>query len=237
MRACGCALAGELARLSEAVYVRSWARACDEFRKAGWRPIDHFDHAGAQAALVRRNDDYAAALVFRGTEASRLNVSDLWANVGVPRRWAGDGWAHSGYVGYLERIRYQARQLAEEVSSEVPLFATGHSKGGALATLYAAWVGADRTEGHNLAGLVTFGAPRVLSRKAAAAIDCPTWRFTIPLDFAPAWPFWPLNFWPLPVALAHPTPAFQLPSPTWWPGPISRHGVGQYVRALGGDGG
>src|SRR5690606_26853984 len=118
-------------------------------------------HAGTQAALCRADDGSAAALVFRGTEATRWRLLDILANVKVVGRpWAGDGWAHRGYADALSRLSYPARRMADGVSSAIPLFVTGHSMGGALATLYAAWVTADHLDGHRMAGLITFGAPK-----------------------------------------------------------------------------
>lgn len=212
----------DLARVSELVYLPredlDW-----EVRRHGWGLVNLFEHAGSEAALIDLGTAYA--LAFRGTQvASGFSLVDLAANLGRPTLWAGPGFAHRGYVQHLERVRFQARRFAEQAAGELPLYVTGHSLGGALATLYAAWVGADDTWGHNLEALVTFGAPKALSRNGAAAIDCHVRRYVIPMDFAPRWP--------PSLILRHPAPAIRLDAPSWWPGPISRHGVGQYVRAL-----
>lgn len=212
------------AALSRDVYLDRipFERAC---MRLGVTPADWYDHAGTQAALVRSPE--AAWLVFRGTEASRLRWIDIAANVKVwPRPWAGDGWAHSGYADALERIRYGARRLAETVSTEIPLYAVGHSLGGALASAYTAWVAADYVHGHRLAGLITFGAPKCGTAAAMAPIARRGWpvrRYVMPGDAAP---LWPLGLY------SHPAPAIRLAPLDHWPGPVSRHSVDRYATAV-----
>ena len=181
-----------------------------------------FDHAGSQGMLVQGLG--IATLVFRGTEASGGSVSDLLSNFGVPVRWAGAGRAHSGYDAHFSMIRYTARLLAERVPSDVPLYVTGHSMGGALATLYAAWVGSGGPEDHGLRALVTFGSPKALSREGSSTIACEIRRETNAYDFAPHWP-------PVP-GLAHTAPdRIELDS-GGWPGPVTRHRTDKYIRAV-----
>ena len=217
------AIDADLVRLSAAVYERPWSAAARAVAKVGWEIQDVFDHAGAEAMLC--DGPEAAALIFRGTEASRAHIGDLVANLGRPTRWAGQGWAHSGYARHLERVRFEARMMAAKASRRKPFYVAGHSKGGAMALLYAAWVRADRRWGHAVEAAVTFGAPRVLSRRAARYAR-PCRQYVIRLDFA--------QWWPPSCALRHPGPVVHLPSPIWWPGPVSRHGVGRYVEVVGG---
>lgn len=175
-------------------------------------------HAGAESMVVRHAK--WAVLVFRGTEATKGSVSDIFSNVGLPRNWAGQGKAHSGYNRHFSMIRYAARERAELVPSEIPLYVTGHSLGGSLATMYAAWVGSGGPNDHKIDTLVTFGAPKTLSEDALATIACETYRYTNKYDFAPHWP-------PVP-GLGHPEKQVKVDS-GGWPGPISRHGVGKYM--------
>ena len=217
----------DLARLSAWVYEdRELFEVLVE--EAGGELVETFDHAGTQAALVRA--PAWAALVFRGTEATGDSwferLVDFRSNLGVMSTlWAGPGRAHAGYAAALSRVRWDARRMAGKVSSDVPLYVTGHSLGGALASLYAAWVKADSEYGHEIAGLVTFGAPKAAT--AAAYEPIPTdkvLRFVMPMDFAPSWP--------PSLTLDHPEPEVRLDAPGWWPGPISRHSVGGYVSAV-----
>ncbi len=180
-----------------------------------------FDHAGSQGMLVCGLG--IAALVFRGTEAKN-SAGDLLSNFGLPRSWVGPGRAHSGYAHHFSMIRYKARLRAELVPSDVPLYVTGHSMGGDLATLYAAWVGSGGPEDHALRALVTFGAPKTLSREGCAAIKCEVRRFTNRHDFAPHWP-------PVPK-LTHPRDSQIEVDSNGWPGWVSRHATDKYIEAV-----
>ena len=98
-----------------------------------------------------------------------------------------------------------------------PLHLVGHSMGGCLATLCAAFAP------EIPACLWTFGAPKALDAEAAAAIACNVRRFTNRYGFAPHWP-------PIPWLL-HPAPAIEIDS-RGWPGPVTRHSIHRYIEAL-----
>lgn len=211
------------ARLSRDIYLDRvpFEQACV---RDGLMPSKWFDHRGTQAALVCGAG--AAWLVFRGTEASQFRLLDIVANLKVlPRPWSGEGWVHGGYADVLERVRYKARRMADHVASTVPLYVTGHSLGGAAATLYAAWVSSDREDGHRLAGLTTFGAPKAGSRRALVSVveRMRVFRYVMPLDPAPTWPL---------ALYGHPGPAIVLQPRSAWPGPVRRHSVDGYAAAL-----
>lgn len=212
----------DLAWLSALIYERP-----DDFdlrcRIARFDVAAHFDRHDSQAALVVGRS--AAVLVFRGTEASRVHVRDLWSNATWPwpTVWQGPGRAHSGYRRHLNMIGAAALEMAEDVAADTPLFVTGHSMGGALATLFAAWY-YDDNPGYRLKGLVTFGAPKALDDVAARAIRCPVRRYAIKGDFAPRWP-------PV-LGLAHPCPPIVLAPVDPSHGPLRRHAVWGYVEVL-----
>lgn len=183
---------------------------------------DPFDHAGSEGMLVHHNEENWAAIIFRGTEASKGSLSDLFSNVGYASTWVGPGKAHSGYSRYFSFIRYEARQRAQQVYSHVALYVAGHSMGGSLATLYASWVGMGGPDDHKLAGLVTYGAPKTLNKTAIEAIRCPVHRYTNDYDFAPHWP-------PIP-GLSHPEPRIKINSGGWIGG-VTRHNTLKYIKA------
>ncbi len=182
-----------------------------------------FEHAGSQGMMVQQSRGKWAVMVFRGTEASKGSVSDILSNIGFPRSWAGEGKAHSGYRRHFAMIRYEARARAEIIPTACPLYVTGHSMGGSLATMYASWINSGGVNDHKLAGLVTLGAPKTLSEAALACIPCPTYRVTNKYDFAPYWP-------PVP-GLAHPEMEVKIDSGGWC-GPVSRHGASKYTETL-----
>ena len=213
-------VAPALARLSELAYEYplGFQRGLD---RMGFRRIESYAKNDTEAFLVT-NGAYAV-LVFRGTEATRFHWRDLKSNLGIPVAWAGKGRAHAGYDRHLSMIRNEVTAMAERVASEMPLYVTGHSMGGALATLWAAfWYALGR--GYRLKGLVTFGAPKALTRAAAGPIACDMLRVVNDYDFAPKWP---------PFILSHPCPAYHINS-GGWPGPVSRHSPARYKKVLDG---
>ena len=213
------------ARLSRDIY-RDPAVFADKAIRYGTGVDAWFDHGDTQAALCGGRDHDAAYLVFRGTQPRIRHLQDMIANLSVyPTRWAGAGRAHAGYAAALGRVRYQARLMAERVASSIPLYVAGHSMGGALATLYADWVSADVPDRHRLAGLITFGAPAAATMEAHRPMleRMPVERFVMPGDLAPLWP---------PVVFRHPVPARRLRPVFWWPGPLSRHDMGDYALSI-----
>ncbi len=180
-----------------------------------------FDIEGSQGMLILGQG--GAYLVFRGTEASKAKLRDILSNFGWPREWAGQGKALSGYATHFSYIRDPARSFAERIPTPIPLYVIGHSLGGVLATLYASWVASGNPTDHKLAGLITFGAPKVLDDEGLQSISCPIFRFTNRYDFAPYWP-------PVP-GLAHPKNQVKINS-GGWPGPVSRHHVDKYIRMV-----
>lgn len=186
-----------------------------------------FDHYGSQAVHVRGPS--ADAIVFRGTEASNLSCSDLLSNLTVPwpAAWQGVGKVHSGYRTHLNMIGFEALAMAESVASDVPLYVTGHSLGGAIATLFASWYYYDnrgQKPPYKLKALVTFGAPKSINKLAGLAIQCPIRRYAVVGDFAP--------HWPPAFGLTHPVAAIWLPPRSKWHGPLRRHTPDTYQRGV-----
>lgn len=140
-----------------------------QFFTAGTTSKDgrHFQDQSTQVVFARHREKKIAILVFRGTEPSqRADVlADLkvWktplAKHGYPEGW---GEAHSGFVEAFESVAPLIdKKLAELEGTGIKLYITGHSLGGALATLAAARLLRDDAPKVELAGVYTFGSPRV----------------------------------------------------------------------------
>lgn len=114
-----------------------------------------FDMKGTQAILVE-NDRYLV-LVFRGTETDSLDdiKSDSRADI---RKCETRGMIHSGFYFAYQHVRMQVEQtLLKPENAVKPLYITGHSLGGALASVATKFI-------HHPGGLAacyTFGSPRV----------------------------------------------------------------------------
>jgi hypothetical protein len=207
--------------MSDLIYA-DWNEVYARLKLMGYYMLgDPIMHGGAECMLVRNSE--AAFLVFRGTEASKGSMSDILSNVGVPARWAGRGLVHSGYDHHFSLIRAQARDRAEMVETATPLHVTGHSMGGVLATMYAAWVGSGGPDDHKIMSLITFGAPKALSKGALKTIKSPTYRYTNRYDFAP--------HWQPGLVLRHPEGHIKVNS-GGWAGPVSRHSSKKYRKAV-----
>jgi len=100
-----------------------------------------------------------AVLSFRGTEPTQLN--DVLVDFDVRKAtWhSGMSLVHSGFAKSFESVRPRIEELLSGLESRDDLFITGHSMGGALATLAADTLGCKL--------VVTFGSPRVGDRSFA----------------------------------------------------------------------
>lgn len=127
-----------------------------------------FDRDGTQAILVKL--ELGLVLAFRGTEAT--SVKDIKADADAVSVHADNGGrVHRGFqtafqAGYLDI------KAALKAYEDQPLILTGHSLGGALATLAA------RELNHpgGLAACYTFGAPRVGDEEWVSDLKTPLYR-------------------------------------------------------------
>jgi triacylglycerol lipase len=117
--------------------------------------------------IVLRSDT-AMVFVFRGTrlqtqtlldaaEVVILNQDDLWTDGQfLPAVYRAGGKVHSGFLQAFSQVSELLDTLVEDRLPGQRIWLTGHSLGGALATLAAAHLGTETIQ-----GLYTFGCPRV----------------------------------------------------------------------------
>ena len=144
--------------------VRKWGFDRFRFLHAG----SHLDSDGTsfpvdtQAYVCRGSE--ALLIAFRGTELLSIKdwFTDLMAvSVTAP---SGVGKIHKGFAVGLGAVWSQLEQaLSELYDGQVPIWVTGHSLGGALATLAASQLRLNANL--PVQGLYTFGQPRVGDRK------------------------------------------------------------------------
>lgn len=129
---------------------------------AGYEEVVPFDKNSSEAALIKHKDYIVAA--FRGTN----ELADWWDNVNAFSSPGPFGEVHQGFQGALMDVwpamRAKLREFRHKSPTPLPLWLTGHSLGGAMATLAAAQlIRAD--EPFN--GVYTFGQPRCGDRDFA----------------------------------------------------------------------
>ncbi len=132
--------------------------------------VKTFDTNGTQAILV--SFDKFVVLAFRGTESTSLKdiKSDIKAKT-TPCETGGR--IHSGFKEAFDQVRFDVEKiLKEDRFKDIPLFITGHSLGGALATIAAKKLS---HEG-GLAACYTFGSPRVADEEWIKNIKTPIYR-------------------------------------------------------------
>ncbi len=132
---------------------------------------------------VRRPGDGPgmAVLAFRGTQQVQDWMTNLDAVTTPVSSSAGDtlGHVHKGFNGAFLSVRRRIEELLAG-DEDLPLFITGHSLGGALATL-ATWY----LPGHSLAACYTFGAPRVGDSGLIDRFRTPIYRIVNGVDPVP----------------------------------------------------
>jgi len=124
----------------------------------------------------------STVVAFRGTE---FNFKDILRDMrGVPWYDSDLGWCHSGFLKGTRRIWWLLKAYMIE-----PVCFTGHSKGGAEATVAAAIA----TVAGFRVSLVTFGSPRVgFSRLSEVLASVPKTRYVHGIDCVPdhPWGLW-----------------------------------------------
>lgn len=134
-------------------------------------------------------DGNEVRVAFRGSE----DGGDWLSNLRRVRVEFGAGTAHRGFVDSLLQISSRlTAEVKDMCGPDTLLHATGHSRGGAHAQLFAAQM---RMQGHSLVRVTTFGSPRVFDDKAARWFDAciPHDRYVYENDIVPHLPA--INYW------------------------------------------
>lgn len=125
----------------------------------GMPRVRYFESDGAQAYLF--SNEYDAVIVFRGTEADDWN--DIKADLNALSAVAETvGRVHRGFKKEVDDLWPQLEE--ELVNNAKTLWMTGHSLGGAMATISAGRCKLSHIES-NPAGLFTYGSPRVGNKR------------------------------------------------------------------------
>jgi hypothetical protein len=124
-----------------------------------------------------------AILAFRGTESLGNALTDV--ETALIRHQIFPGSVHLGFCHAVEAVYPTVRVLLSEFDRELPIFVTGHSLGGAMATLvsHRLWV-----DGFPVRAVYTYGSPRPGDRHFRDAYELPNYRFVNDNDLVPHLP-------------------------------------------------
>ena len=170
-----------------------------QFTRAGLTNVKLFSRSGTQCYVALGPD--VAIAVFRGTQVPKLGSDPdrvhLLLDVAKDIRDIIDfrlvpfdkgGAVHAGFLGALDAVWEELLDWLDSNVGGRPLWMTGHSLGGALATLAA-----HRLQPGRVQGLYTFGSPTVGDRAFADHFRVSTYRFVHHRDIMPRVP--PFGFY------------------------------------------
>ncbi|MFV0422970.1 lipase family protein [Oleidesulfovibrio sp.] len=154
-----------------------------ELSNANFELLDTFIEGDTEALLAKMTQQGARpflVLAFRGTSSKKDLMTDMQATlVAAP----GEGKVHKGFLQAFKAVETKLRQALAPYS-DMPLYITGHSLGGALAIVATKYLGSDST-----GATYTFGAPRVADDAFYKSIKTPIYRVVNASDAVPRLPF------------------------------------------------
>lgn len=147
-----------LARVSKASYGSDQNMLSQGFN----RVYKAFNRCTGTEAYVCVNDSARhAVIVYRGTEG---NAEDIATDMNISQKKQGRHNLHSGFCNAYHSVLSKVEGFVRKVPEGYTVVATGHSLGGALASLYAVY--GERAVDR----VVTFGSPRVGGFKWSQAL-------------------------------------------------------------------
>lgn len=164
-----------LARMCELAYDDDPAGASLELSDAFDR-IEPFD-TGETEGFVAANDGHVV-LTFRGTD----EPLDWLNNLNFSQIDGFGGRVHEGFALALDETWTTAWRKIQRFHTDQPVWITGHSLGGALASLAAKRLQTDGLKAH---ATFTYGAPRCFNPAAAKAFKQRLYRFVNHSDVVP----------------------------------------------------
>ena len=137
---------------------------------------------GAFHGFVAAHRDMAI-VAFRGTETIGNALTDL--ETALIRYEIFPGLVHLGFAHAAEAVYPTVHALLTALGRRLPIWVTGHSLGGAMATLVAQRLA---IEGFAVRAVYTYGSPRPGDRNFRDAYRVPNYRFVNDNDLVPHLP-------------------------------------------------
>lgn len=156
-----------------------------KYKELGYTQVKFIDVRGAQVYVVSNKNEMV--LCFRGTEPKQK--SDLVADLNaIPDRGQVGGFVHNGFQTEVDKVWEQVHKEVVSKPKKKPLFITGHSLGGAMATITASRLQPV------VKALYTYGSPRVGSKKFVENCNITHYRHVNNNDAVPTVPFLLLGY-------------------------------------------
>lgn len=167
----------DMAKLAGLAYLDG-PEAKPKMSAMGYSDHKFLDTDGAQCHAIW--NDSELVLCFRGTEPDEF--SDIKADLNaLPDRGVSGGWVHNGFQTELEKLWEDVSKIYDKHGAERDVFITGHSLGGAMATLAASRL--------KPTALFTYGSPRAGTRSWKKSFNTPHYRHVNNNDIVPKVPF------------------------------------------------
>ena len=150
----------------------------------GFDLVETFNNGGTQAFLCKHKTHNTAILAFRGTETTEYADirSDIQASLKEVEISGHTVLVHSGYWKAFSLVRGSIEEQLKKCE-DCQLFITGHSLGGALATVAVKSFSSDAS-----GACYTFGAPPVGTKDFENNLKTPLYRIMNHLDIVPNLP-------------------------------------------------
>ena len=168
----------QLIKILDYDHNKELAKLKKELDDIGMKLVDEpFDVEGTQAFLAHNGK--FLVLAFRGTEAN--STKDIKADATAKlTRYKTGGRVHKGFMDAFEHVEFEIQDKLQQYAKyqKYPLYITGHSLGGALATI------ASRRLQHQggIAAVYTFGSPRVGDEDWVSDMEVPLYRLVNAAD-------------------------------------------------------
>jgi len=143
-----------------------------------YKLVKPFDNEGTQAFIAANDAKKLLVLAFRGTEAT--SIRDIKADINartVPTN--NGGKAHKGFTKAYQAVSAEVQDfINQDTYKDYRLFITGHSLGGALASMAAK----NLYHRGGIAACYTFGSPRVGTIEWTGGLRSSIYRFVNATD-------------------------------------------------------
>lgn len=124
-------------------------------KSGGFELVSTFSRASTQGFIAHNDSMYV--LAFRGTEPTKME--DINADIKAYKSSTQQGRVHAGFQEAYEEVAADIEKYLNQGKWTWPLYITGHSLGGALATV--ATQSLEHKVKSHIAACYTFGSPRV----------------------------------------------------------------------------